>query len=175
EKNNVPVQVAFSYNTSYSENVVSYVNTINTHEGGTHVSGFRRALTLTLKSYADKSGMLEKLMLEIAGDDFRDESTAIISDVVAEPQFEGQTKTKLGNSDVVGAVESAVSEVLQEWLEEHPKEAKVIVGKVILAAQARHAAKKAREMVQRKNVLGGGGLPGKLADCANNDPADCVR
>jgi len=173
EKNGVPVQVALSYNTSYSENVVSYVNTINTYEGGTHVSGFRRALTRTLKSYADKSGMLDKLKLEVAGDDFREGLTAVISVKVAEPQFEGQTKSKLGNSDVVGAVDSSVSDVLQIWLEEHPREAKIIVGKVILAAQARHAAKKAREMVQRKNVLGGGGLPGKLADCANSDPTVC--
>jgi DNA gyrase subunit B len=173
EKSGVPVQVAMSYNTSYAENVVSYVNTINTYEGGSHVSGFRRALTRTLKSYADKSGMLDKLKLEVSGDDFREGLTAVISVKVAEPQFEGQTKTKLGNSDVVGAVDSAVSEVLQSWLEEHPKEAKTIVGKVILAAQARHAAKKAREMVQRKNVLGGGGLPGKLADCANSDPTVC--
>ena len=173
EKNGVPVQVAMSYNSSYSENVVSYVNTINTYEGGSHVSGFRRALTRTLKSYADKSGMLDKLKLEVSGDDFREGLTAVISVKVQEPQFEGQTKTKLGNSDVVGAVDSSVSEVLQAWLEEHPREAKVIVGKVVLAAQARHAAKKAREMVQRKNVLGGGGLPGKLADCANSDPAVC--
>ncbi|KEO73827.1 DNA topoisomerase (ATP-hydrolyzing) subunit B [Anditalea andensis] len=173
EKNGVPVQVAMSYNSSYSENVVSYVNTINTYEGGSHVSGFRRALTRTLKSYADKSGMLDKLKLEVSGDDFREGLTAVISVKVAEPQFEGQTKTKLGNSDVVGAVDSSVSEVLQSWLEEHPREAKVIVGKVVLAAQARHAAKKAREMVQRKNVLGGGGLPGKLADCANSDPTVC--
>ncbi len=173
EKNGVPVQVAMNYNSSYSENVVSYVNTINTHEGGTHVSGFRRALTRTLKSYADKSGMLDKLKLEVSGDDFREGLTAVISVKVQEPQFEGQTKTKLGNSDVVGAVDSSVSEVLQIWLEEHPKEAKTIVGKVILAAQARHAARKAREMVQRKNVLGGGGLPGKLADCANSDPTVC--
>jgi DNA gyrase subunit B len=173
EKNSVPVQVAMSYNSSYSENVVSYVNTINTYEGGSHVSGFRRALTRTLKSYADKSGMLDKLKLEVSGDDFREGLTAVISVKVAEPQFEGQTKTKLGNSDVVGAVDQAVSEVLQIWLEEHPKEAKIIVGKVVLAAQARHAAKKAREMVQRKNVLGGGGLPGKLADCANSDPTIC--
>ncbi|KPQ19899.1 MAG: DNA gyrase subunit GyrB [Algoriphagus marincola HL-49] len=169
----VPVQVAMSYNNSYSENVVSYVNTINTYEGGTHVTGFRRALTRTLKSYADKSGMLDKLKIEITGDDFREGLTAVISVKVAEPQFEGQTKTKLGNSDVVGAVDSSVSETLQFWLEEHPKEAKTIVGKVILAAQARHAARKAREMVQRKNVLGGGGLPGKLADCANSDPTVC--
>ncbi|MEB2775544.1 DNA topoisomerase (ATP-hydrolyzing) subunit B [Algoriphagus sp. D3-2-R+10] len=173
EKNGVPVQVAMNYNTSYSENVVSYVNTINTYEGGSHVSGFRRALTRTLKSYADKSGMLDKLKLEVSGDDFREGLTAIISVKVAEPQFEGQTKSKLGNSDVVGAVDSAVSEALQSWLEEHPKEAKIIVGKVILAAQARHAARKAREMVQRKNILGGGGLPGKLADCANSDPTVC--
>ncbi|MFD2200678.1 DNA topoisomerase (ATP-hydrolyzing) subunit B [Shivajiella indica] len=173
EKNGVPVQVAMSYNSSYSENVVSYVNTINTYEGGTHVSGFRMALTRTLKSYADKSGMLDKLKIDIAGDDFREGLTAVISVKVAEPQFEGQTKTKLGNSDVSGAVNSAVSETLQTWLEEHPKEAKTIVGKVVLAAQARHAARKAREMVQRKNVLGGGGLPGKLADCANSDPVVC--
>ena len=173
EKNGVPVQVAMSYNASYSENVVSYVNTINTHEGGSHVSGFRRALTRTLKSYADKSGLLDKLKLEVSGDDFREGLTAVISVKVAEPQFEGQTKTKLGNSDVVGAVDSSVSETLQIWLEENPKEAKIIVGKVILAAQARHAARKAREMVQRKNVLGGGGLPGKLADCANSDPTVC--
>ncbi|MEX0882651.1 MAG: DNA topoisomerase (ATP-hydrolyzing) subunit B [Cyclobacteriaceae bacterium] len=173
EKNGVPVQVAMGYNSSYTENVVSYVNTINTYEGGTHVSGFRRALTRTLKSYADKSGMLDKVKIEIAGDDFREGLTAVISVKVAEPQFEGQTKTKLGNSEVTGAVDGAVSEKLQFWLEEHPKEARIIVGKVVLAAQARHAAKKAREMVQRKNVLGGGGLPGKLADCANSDPAVC--
>lgn len=173
EKNGVPVQVALSYNNSYSENVVSYVNNINTHEGGTHVSGFRMALTRTLKSYADKSGMLDKLKIDIAGDDFREGLTAVISVKVAEPQFEGQTKTKLGNSDVQTAVNAAVSEVLQIWLEEHPKESKIIVGKVVLAAQARHAARKAREMVQRKNVLGGGGLPGKLADCANSDPTVC--
>lgn len=173
EGGEVPVQVAMSYNNSYSENVVSYVNTINTYEGGTHVTGFRRALTRTLKSYADKSGMLDKLKLEVSGDDFREGLTAVISVKVQEPQFEGQTKTKLGNSEVSGAVDSAVSETLQFWLEEHPKEAKIIVGKVILAAQARHAARKAREMVQRKNVLGGGGLPGKLADCANSDPTVC--
>ncbi len=173
EKNGVPVQVAMSYNSSFTENVVSYVNTINTHEGGTHVSGFRRALTRTLKGYADKSGMLDKLKVDVSGDDFREGLTAVISVKVAEPQFEGQTKTKLGNSDVVSAVDSSVSETLQYWLEEHPKEAKVIVGKVVLAAQARHAARKAREMVQRKNVLGGGGLPGKLADCANTNPKIC--
>jgi DNA gyrase subunit B len=169
----VPVQIAMNYNNSYSENVVSYVNTINTYEGGTHVTGFRRALTRTLKSYADKSGLLDKLKLEVSGDDFREGLTAVISVKVQEPQFEGQTKTKLGNSEVVGAVDSAVSERLQSWLEEHPREAKVIVGKVILAAQARHAARKAREMVQRKSILGGGGLPGKLADCANSDPTVC--
>ncbi|WP_194777727.1 DNA topoisomerase (ATP-hydrolyzing) subunit B [Pararhodonellum marinum] len=173
EKNGVPVQVAMSYNSSYTENVVSYVNTINTHEGGTHVSGFRRALTRTLKSYADKSGILDKLKIEVTGDDFREGLTAVISVKVAEPQFEGQTKTKLGNSDVTGAVDSSVSEVLQIWLEENPRSAKIIVDKVVLAAQARHAARKAREMVQRKNVLGGGGLPGKLADCANSDPTVC--
>ncbi len=169
----VPVQVAMSYNNSFSENVVSYVNTINTYEGGTHVTGFRRALTRTLKSYADKSGMLDKVKFDISGDDFREGLTAVISVKVAEPQFEGQTKTKLGNSEVSGAVDSAVSDTLQHWLEENPKAAKTIVSKVILAAQARHAARKAREMVQRKNVLGGGGLPGKLADCANSDPSIC--
>jgi DNA gyrase subunit B len=173
EKNNVPVQVALNYNTSYSENVVSYVNNINTIEGGTHVSGFRRALTRTLKSYADKSGLLEKQKIEITGDDFREGLTAIISVKVQEPQFEGQTKTKLGNSDVMGAVESCVSETLQYFLEENPKAAKTIVQKVILAAQARNAAKKAREMVQRKNVMTGSGLPGKLADCSEKDPALC--
>lgn len=173
EKGGVPVQVALNYNTSYTENVVSYVNNINTIEGGTHVSGFRRALTRTLKSYADKSGLLDKVKLEISGDDFREGLTAVISVKVAEPQFEGQTKTKLGNSDVMGAVDGAVSEVLQYYLEENPREAKQIVAKVVLAAQARHAAKKAREMVQRKNVMGGTGLPGKLADCSDSDPAVC--
>jgi len=173
EKNGVPVQVALNYNTSYTENVVSYVNNINTIEGGTHVSGFRRALTRTLKSYADKSGLLEKQKIEITGDDFREGLTAIISVKVAEPQFEGQTKTKLGNSDVMGAVESCVSETLQYFLEENPKAAKTIVQKVILAAQARNAAKKAREMVQRKNVMSGTGLPGKLADCSEKDPSIC--
>ncbi|MCC5919718.1 MAG: DNA topoisomerase (ATP-hydrolyzing) subunit B [Cyclobacteriaceae bacterium] len=170
EKSNVPVQVALSYNDSYSENVVSYVNTINTHEGGTHVSGFRRALTRTLKAYADKTGLLEKAKVEVLGDDFREGLTAIISVKVAEPQFEGQTKTKLGNSEVMGAVESTLAEVLNTYLEENPKEAKIIIQKVILAAQARNAAKKAREMVQRKNVMSGTGLPGKLADCSNSDP-----
>ncbi|MEP5610940.1 MAG: ATP-binding protein, partial [Cyclobacteriaceae bacterium] len=173
ENAEVPVQVALSYNTSYTENVISYVNNINTHEGGTHVSGFRRALTRTLKSYADKSGLLEKVKVEITGDDFREGLTAVISIKVAEPQFEGQTKTKLGNSDAMGAVDTCVSEILNEYLEEHPKEAKLIVSKVVIAAQARHAARKAREMVQRKNVLSGTGLPGKLADCSNRDPAAC--
>ena len=173
ERNEVPVQVALTYNNSYAENVVSYVNNINTIEGGTHVSGFRRALTRTLKSYADKSGMLDKIKVEINGDDFREGLTAVISVKVAEPQFEGQTKTKLGNSDVMGAVESSVGEALSTYLEEHPRESKVIIGKVVLAAQARHAARKAREMVQRKNVLTGTGLPGKLADCSDNDPSNC--
>ena len=168
-----PIQVAMGYNTSYSENLVSYVNNINTHEGGTHVAGFRRALTRTLKSYADKSGLLEKARIEINGDDFREGLTAVISVKVAEPQFEGQTKTKLGNSEVMGAVDIAVGEMLQNFLEENPKEAKLIISKVILAAQARIAARKAREMVQRKNVLSGTGLPGKLADCASSDPAIC--
>ena len=173
EKGDVPVQVAMSYNTSYTENVVSYVNNINTIEGGTHVSGFRSALTRTLKSYADKSGLLEKAKVEVTGDDFREGLTAVISVKVAEPQFEGQTKTKLGNSDVMGAVNSALGDALSTYLEEHPKEAKQIVSKVILAAQARQAARKAREMVQRKNVLTGTGLPGKLADCSDSDPGNC--
>lgn len=173
DKSEIPVQVALNYNTSYSENLVSYVNNINTHEGGTHVAGFRRALTRTLKSYADKSGLLEKAKIEISGDDFREGLTAVISVKVAEPQFEGQTKTKLGNSEAMGAVDTAVGEVLQHYLEEHPKEAKLIISKVILAAQARIAARKAREMVQRKNVLSGTGLPGKLADCASSDPGIC--
>lgn len=173
DKGEIPVQVALGYNTSYSENLVSYVNNINTHEGGTHVAGFRRALTRTLKSYADKSGLLEKAKVEISGDDFREGLTAVISVKVAEPQFEGQTKTKLGNSDAMGAVDTAVGEALHSFLEENPKEAKLIVSKVILAAQARVAARKAREMVQRKNVLSGTGLPGKLADCASSDPGIC--
>jgi DNA gyrase subunit B len=172
-KSEIPVQVAMSYNTSYSENLVSYVNNINTHEGGTHVAGFRRALTRTLKAYADKSGLLEKAKVEISGDDFREGLTAVISIKVQEPQFEGQTKTKLGNSEAMGVVDTTVGEMLQNFLEENPKEAKIIVSKVILAAQARIAAKKAREMVQRKNVLSGTGLPGKLADCASSDPAIC--
>ncbi|MCR9253428.1 MAG: DNA topoisomerase (ATP-hydrolyzing) subunit B [bacterium] len=173
EKGSIPVQVAMSYNTSYAENVVSYVNNINTIEGGTHVAGFRRALTRTLKSYADKSGLLDKVKVDINGDDFREGLTAVISVKVAEPQFEGQTKTKLGNSEAMGAVDTSVSEMLQDYLEENPKEAKQIVQKVILAAQARHAARKAREMVQRKNVLSGTGLPGKLADCSDKDPTVC--
>jgi DNA gyrase subunit B len=173
EKGEIPIQVALSYNTSYSENLVSYVNNINTHEGGTHVAGFRRALTRTLKAYADKSGALEKVKIEVNGEDFREGLTAVISVKVAEPQFEGQTKTKLGNTEAMGQVDQAVGEVLQSYLEEHPREAKLIVSKVILAAQARHAARKAREMVQRKNVLSGTGLPGKLADCSSTDPSIC--
>lgn len=169
-RSEIPVEVALSYNTSFSENLVSYVNNINTHEGGTHVAGFRRALTRTLKTYADKSGLLEKAKVEISGDDFREGLTAVISVKVAEPQFEGQTKTKLGNSEAMGAVDTAVGEMLQNFLEENPREAKLIVNKVILAAQARIAARKAREMVQRKNVLSGTGLPGKLADCSSSDP-----
>ncbi len=170
-KGEIPVQVAINYNTSYSENVISYVNNISTIEGGTHVSGFRRALTRTLKSYADKSGVLEKAKVEITGDDFREGLTAIISIKVAEPQFEGQTKTKLGNSDVMGAVESSISGPLTAFLEENPQEAKKIISKVVLAAQARFAARKARELVQRKNAFNGTGLPGKLADCSEKDPA----
>jgi DNA gyrase subunit B len=173
DKNGVPVQVAMMYNTSYSENVVSYVNNINTIEGGTHVAGFRGALTRTLKNYADKSGALEKLKIDIAGDDFREGLTAVISVKVAEPQFEGQTKTKLGNGEVSGAVSATMSDMLESWLEEHPREARQIVAKVILAAQARHAARKAREMVQRKTVLGSNSLPGKLADCSDSDPHTC--
>ncbi len=173
EKNGIPVEVAMIYNTSYTENVHSYVNNINTHEGGTHLSGFRRGLTSTLKKYAEKSGMLDKLKFEISGDDFREGLTAIVSVKVAEPQFEGQTKTKLGNREVSAPVSQAVSEMLSNYLEENPKDAKIIVEKVILAAQARHAAKKAREMVQRKTVMGGMGLPGKLSDCSETDPERC--
>jgi DNA gyrase subunit B len=173
DRGEIPVQVAMSYNTSFTENLVSYVNNINTHEGGTHVAGFRRALTRTLKDYADKSGLLEKVKIEISGDDFREGLTAVISVKVAEPQFEGQTKTKLGNSDAMGVVDKAVGEMLNVYLEEHPREARLIVNKVILAAQARYAARKAREMVQRKNVLTGTGLPGKLADCSSTDPGIC--
>lgn len=173
DKGEVPVEVALIYNTSYTENIFSYVNNINTHEGGTHLSGFRRGLTNTLKKYADNSGLLDKLKFEISGDDFREGLTAIISVKVQEPQFEGQTKTKLGNREVVAPVSQAVSEMLENYLEENPNDARIIVQKVILAAQARHAAKKAREMVQRKTVMGGGGLPGKLSDCSEQDPAKC--
>ncbi len=173
DKGAVPVEVSMMYNTSYSENVISYVNNINTIEGGTHVSGFRAALTRTLKSYADKSGILSKEKIEVSGDDFREGLTAVISVKVQEPQFEGQTKTKLGNSDVAGAVSQVVSEMLDTYLNEHPKEARIIVDKVVLAAKARIAARKAREMVQRKNILTGTGLPGKLADCSETDPEVC--
>ena len=173
EKNDVPVEVAMIYNTSYAENLHSYVNNINTHEGGTHLSGFRRGLTHTLKKYSEASGMLDKLKFEVSGDDFREGLTAIISVKVAEPQFEGQTKTKLGNKEVSSCVSQAVSEMLTNYLEEHPDDAKIIVQKVILAAQARHAAQKAREMVQRKSVMSIGGLPGKLSDCSEQDPAKC--
>ena len=173
EKNGVPVEVAMIYNTSYAENLHSYVNNINTHEGGTHLAGFRRGLTMTLKKYADTSGLTDKLKFEIAGDDFREGLTAIISVKVAEPQFEGQTKTKLGNREVSASVSQAVSEMLTDYLEEHPDDAKIIVQKVILAAQARHAAQKAREMVQRKTVMSIGGLPGKLSDCSEQDPSKC--
>ncbi|MDR0745389.1 MAG: DNA topoisomerase (ATP-hydrolyzing) subunit B [Mediterranea sp.] len=173
EKQGIPVEVAIMYNTSYAENVHSYVNNINTVEGGTHLAGFRRALTRTLKKYAEDSKILEKVKVEISGDDFREGLTAVISIKVAEPQFEGQTKTKLGNNEVMGAVDQAVGEALAYFLEEHPKEAKIIVDKVILAATARHAARKAREMVQRKSPMSGGGLPGKLADCSDRDPDRC--
>ncbi|MDL2278939.1 type IIA DNA topoisomerase subunit B, partial [Parabacteroides sp. OttesenSCG-928-G07] len=173
EKNGIPVEVAMTYNTSYNESVYSYVNDINTIEGGTHLAGFRRGLTRTLKKYAEDSKLLEKAKVEISGDDFREGLTAVISIKVAEPQFEGQTKTKLGNSEVTGAVDQAIGEALGYFLEEHPKEAKIIVDKVILAAQARHAARKARELVQRKSPLSGGGLPGKLADCSSKDATMC--
>ncbi|UTW62987.1 DNA topoisomerase (ATP-hydrolyzing) subunit B [bacterium SCSIO 12741] len=173
EKSGIPVEVAMVYNDSYSENVHSYVNNINTHEGGTHLAGFRRGLTNTLKKFADDSGMLQKLKFEISGDDFREGLTAVVSVKVAEPQFEGQTKTKLGNREVTAPVSQSVSEMLQNYLEENPKDARIIVQKVILAAQARNAAKKAREMVQRKTVLGGNSLPGKLADCSEKDPGVC--
>jgi len=172
-KQGIPVELALQYNDTYSENVHSYVNNINTIEGGTHVAGFRRGLTRTLKAYADKEGLLKNMKIEITGDDFREGLTAVISVKVQEPQFEGQTKTKLGNNEVMGAVDMAVGEILGNYLEEHPREAKMIVNKVILAATARAAARKAREMVQRKSVMGGSGLPGKLADCANSDPAVC--
>ena len=173
EKQGIPIEVAIMYNTSFSENIHSYVNNINTIEGGTHLAGFRRALTRTLKKYAEDSKMLDKVKIEIAGDDFREGLTAVISIKVAEPQFEGQTKTKLGNNEVMGAVDQAVGEALNYYLEEHPKESKLIVDKVILAATARHAARKAREMVQRKSPMSGGGLPGKLADCSDRDPDRC--
>ena len=173
EKGGIPVEVAMVYNTSYSENIHAYVNNINTHEGGTHLSGFRRGLTNTLKKYAESSGMLDKLKFEISGDDFREGLTAIVSVKVQEPQFEGQTKTKLGNREVTAPVSQAVSEMLENYLEEHPTDARIIVQKVILAATARHAARKAREMVQRKNVMSGSGLPGKLSDCSDKDPENC--
>ncbi|EHQ41178.1 DNA topoisomerase (ATP-hydrolyzing) subunit B [Myroides odoratus] len=173
DKGDVPVEVALVYNDTYSENIYSYVNNINTHEGGTHLQGFRMGLTRTLKKYADASGLLDKLKFEISGDDFREGLTAIISVKVMEPQFEGQTKTKLGNREVVSPVSQAVAEMLENYLEENPNDAKIIVQKVILAAQARHAAKKAREMVQRKTVMTGGGLPGKLSDCSEQDPTKC--
>ena len=173
DKQGIPIEIAMQYNNTYSENLHSYVININTHEGGTHLTGFRSGLTRTLKSYAEKNNMLSKLKFEIVGDDFREGLTAIISVKVAEPQFEGQTKTKLGNNEVRGAVDSAVSEMLDNYLEEHPKEAKIIVDKVILAATARHAARKAREMVQRSGVFSSAGLPGKLSDCQDNDPALC--
>lgn len=173
EKGEIPVEVALIYNDSYSENIFSYVNNINTHEGGTHLQGFRMGLTRTLKKYADASGLLDKLKFEITGDDFREGLTAIVSVKVMEPQFEGQTKTKLGNREVVSPVSQAVADMLEAYLEENPNDAKIIIQKVILAAQARHAAKKAREMVQRKTVMSGGGLPGKLADCSEQDPTKC--
>ncbi len=173
DKYGIPIEVAMTYNSSFAENVHSYVNNINTHEGGTHLAGFRRALTRTLKSYAEKQGFLSKLKFDISGDDFREGLTAVISVKVAEPQFEGQTKTKLGNNEVMGMVDQAVGEMLNNYLEEHPREAKIITDKVILAATARHAARKAREMVQRKSVMTGSGLPGKLADCSERDPSQC--
>lgn len=173
EKSGTPVEVALMYNQSYNENIFSYVNNINTIEGGTHLAGFRRGLTRTLKKYAEESKLLDKIKVEITGDDFREGLTAVISIKVAEPQFEGQTKTKLGNNEVIGSVDQAVSEALGYYLEEHPKEAKIIVDKVILAATARYAARHAREMVQRKSPLSGGGLPGKLADCSEKDPSKC--
>ena len=173
EKNGIPVEVALHYNTGFSENVFSYVNNINTIEGGTHLTGFKRGLTTTLKAYAESHGMLSKLKFDINSDDFREGLTAVISVKVAEPQFEGQTKTKLGNTEVGTAVSQAVSTVLENYLEENPREAKAIVDKVILAATARHAARKARDLVQRKTVLSGSGLPGKLADCSDKDPSKC--
>jgi DNA gyrase subunit B len=173
EKQGIPIEIAMTYNTSYNENIFSYVNNINTIEGGTHLTGFRRGLSRTLKKYAEDSKMLDKLKVEIVGDDFREGLTAVLSVKVAEPQFEGQTKTKLGNNEVIGAVDQATGEALANYLEEHPREAKIIVEKVILAATARHAARKAREMIQRKSPLSGGGLPGKLADCSDKNPENC--
>jgi DNA gyrase subunit B len=173
ENAGIPIEVAMQYNTSFNENVHSYVNNINTHEGGTHLSGFRRAMTRTLKSYAEKEGLLSKLKFEINGDDFREGLTCVISVKVQEPQFEGQTKTKLGNSEVMGAVDTAVSKMLSDYLEEHPREAREIVNKVVLAATARHAARKAREMVQRKGAFSGSSLPGKLSDCSESNPEIC--
>ncbi len=173
EKNGIPVEVAMIYNSSFSENLHSYVNNINTHEGGTHLSGFRRGLTNTLKKYADSSGLTDKLKFDISGDDFREGLTAVISVKVAEPQFEGQTKTKLGNREVSSAVSQSVSQMLEDYLEENPEDSKIIVQKVILAAQARNAARQAREMIQRKTVMTGGGLPGKLSDCSETDPSKC--
>ena len=173
EKQGIPIEIAMTYNSTYNENIFSYVNNINTIEGGTHLTGFRRGLSRTLKKYAEDSKMLEKVKVEISGDDFREGLTAVLSVKVAEPQFEGQTKTKLGNSEVMGAVDQAIGEALNNYLEENPKEAKIIVEKVILAATARHAARKARELIQRKSPLSGGGLPGKLADCSDRDPEKC--
>lgn len=173
EKSGIPIEIAFQYNSTFNENLHSYVNNINTHEGGTHLAGFRRALTRTLKSYAEKEGLTKNLKFEIAGDDFREGLTGVISVKVHEPLFEGQTKTKLGNNEVMGAVDQAVGEALQQYLEENPREAKIIVNKVVLAAQARHAARKAREMVQRKGAFTGSGLPGKLSDCSEKDPTKC--
>ena len=173
EKNGIPIEIAMEYNTTFTENLHSYVNNINTHEGGTHLQGFRQGMTRTLKNHAEKEGMLDKLKFEISGDDFREGLTAVISVKVSEPQFEGQTKTKLGNSEVVSAVSQMIADKLNVYLEEHPKESKQIVDKVILAATARHAARKARELVQRQTILGVAGLPGKLADCSSNDPEVC--
>lgn len=173
EKQGIPIEIAMTYNSSYNENVFSYVNNINTIEGGTHLTGFRRGLSRTLKKYAEDSKMLDKIKVEINGDDFREGLTAVLSVKVAEPQFEGQTKTKLGNSEVIGAVDQAVGEALKYYLEEHPKEARIIIEKVVLAATARQAARKAREMIQRKSPLGGAGLPGKLADCSDKDALKC--
>ena len=173
EKNGIPVEVAMVYNSSFSENLHSYVNNIDTHEGGTHLTGFRRGLTNTLKKYADSSGLTDKLKFDISSDDFREGLTAVISVKVAEPQFEGQTKTKLGNREVSSAVSQSVSQMLEDYLEENPDDSKIIVQKIILAAQARTAASKAREMIQRKTVMSGGGLPGKLSDCSETDPSKC--